>query len=419
MATTQVGAYRRIFEIPAFRRFWLGMTVSGFGDAMTRVALTWYVLETTGSAGAVGALLVAFTAPIAVGGFLAGWLLDRFDRRRVMLFDSLLRGAMVGGVPLLHATGQLVLWHVYVVAAGYGLLMMISLAGGPTIIPSLVPDDQLATANALEMLSFTAAGVLGPPSAGLLIARFGAPNVLAIDALSYCAFALALVRIGAIPTPDRERGRGSLSEAIALLRREPVLLSTTLMFMAFNVGNGALAVWLPIYTARDLAGGASLYGFLLGILAAGEMASALAAGAVRLWVPLGALICAAQAMSGLSLAVVLLGRNAWATAAGLLLFGVFSAPLTIWAQTLRMRIIPPELRGRTFALLRTLMQGTNPVGGALAGSLLSLVGIPAMIAMTAIFTGVPGLLGARVQALRTAGRPDSRSVLGSDAVAAH
>jgi predicted MFS family arabinose efflux permease len=419
MATTQAGAYRRIFEIPAFRRFWLGMTVSGLGDAMTRVALTWYVLETTGSAGAVGALLVAFTAPIAVGGFLAGWLLDRFDRRRVMLIDSLLRGGMVGAVPLLHATGQLALWHVYVAAAGYGLLMMISLAGGPTIIPSLVPDDQLATANALEMLSFTAAGVLGPPLAGLLIARFGAPNVLAVDALSYFAFALALVRIGAIPTPERERGRGSFGEAIALLRREPVLLSTTLMFMAFNVGNGALAVWLPIYTARDLAGGASLYGFLLGILAAGEMASALAAGAVRLWVPLGALICAAQAMSGLSLGVVLIGRNAWATATGLLFFGVFSAPLTIWAQTLRMRIIPPELRGRTFALLRTLMQGTNPVGGALAGALLPLVGIPAMIAMTAIFTGAPGLLGARVQALRTAGRPDSRVVLEPDAVAAH
>jgi MFS family permease len=243
MATTQAGAYRRIFEIPAFRRFWLGMTVSGLGDAMTRVALTWYVLETTGSAGAVGALLVAFTAPIAVGGFLAGWLLDRFDLRRVMLIDSLMRGGMVGAVPLLHATGQLALWHVYVVAAGYGLLMMISLAGGPTIIPNLVPDDQLATANALEMLSFTAAGVHGPPLAGLLIARFGAPNVLAVDALSYFAFALALVRIGAIPTPDRERGRGSLGEAIALLRREPVLLSTTLMFMAFNVGNGALAVW--------------------------------------------------------------------------------------------------------------------------------------------------------------------------------
>jgi MFS family permease len=405
VATGQASAYQHIFAIPAFRRFWLGMTGSGLGDVMTRVALVWFVLETTGSARAVGGLLVAYTGPIVVGGFLAGWLLDRFDRRRVMLVDSLVRGGMVGMVPLLHAMGRLELWHVYVVAAGYGLLMMISLAGGPTIVPSLVPDERLETANALEVLSFTAGGVVGPPLAGFLIAGIGAPNVLLLDALSYFAFALALARIGPLPASDVHHGQARLGDAISLLWREPILLSTTLMFMAFNVGNGCLAVWLPILAERDLAGGASLYGLLLGALAAGEMASALAAGAVRLPLPLGTLICGAQALSGLSLAIILFGRNLWATLLGVMLFGLFSAPLTIWAQTLRMRIIPPHSRGRTFALLRTMMQGTTPIGGALAGALLPIVGIPAMIALTAFCAGAPGLIGARVATLRAAGAP--------------
>src|SRR5258707_1076443 len=234
------------------------MTCSELGDAMTRVALVWFVFQTTGSARAVGGLLVAYTGPIAVGGFLAGWLLDRFDRQRVMFFDSLFRGCLVGMIPLLYATGLLALWHVYVVAAGYGLLMMISLAGGPTIVPSLVPEEGLATANALEMLSFTSSGVIGPPLAGLLIARIGAPNVLLFDALSYFGFAVALIRIGTIPSPDmQQRRQARLSEAFTLLRREPILLSTTLMFMGYNLGNGCLAVWLPILAARDLGGGAS------------------------------------------------------------------------------------------------------------------------------------------------------------------
>jgi MFS family permease len=410
VATRQAGAYRQIFAIAPFRRFWLGLTASELGDTMTRVALIWFVLQTTGSARAVGGLLVAYTGPIVIGGFLAGWLLDQFDRQRVMLFDSLFRGCLVGMVPLLHALGWLALWHIYVVAAVYGLLMMISLAGGPTIVPSLVPDERLATANALEMLSFTSSGVIGPPLAGLLIARIGAPNVLLFDALSYFAFAFALVRIGSMPSPDMEKRRQArLSETFVLLRREPILLSTTLMFMAYNLGNGCLAVWLPIYAVRDLGGSASLYGLLLGVLALGEMASAITAGAVRLPLPLGTLICAAQLMTGVSLAIIFIGRGLWATALGVLLYGVFSSPLTIWAQTLRMRIIPPHLRGRTFAFLRMLMQGTNPIGGVVAGVLLPVLGIPAMIAFSAICVGTPGLIGYRVTALRTAGTPASQT----------
>jgi MFS family permease len=410
VTTQQANAYRQIFAIAPFRRFWLGFTCSELGDAMTRVALVWFVLQTTGSARAVGGLLVAYTGPIAIGGFLAGWLLDRFDRQRVLLFDSLCRGCMVGMVPLLHTMGWLALWHCYIVAAGYGLLMMISLAGGPTIVPSLVPDARLATANALEMLSFTTSGVIGAPLAGLLIGRIGAPNVLLCDALSYFIFAFALVRVGHIPLPTtRAQQKTRLSDAFALLRREPILLSTTLMFMGYNLGNGCLAVWLPLFAARDLAGGASLYGLLLGVLALGQMASALAAGAVRLPWPLGALICCSQAMTGVALVIVLLGQSLWATAFGVALYGVFSAPLTIWAQTLRMRIIPPHLRGRTFAFLRMLMQGTNPIGGVIAGAFLPILGIPWVIALSALCAGMPGILGARVTALRTAGAPAPRT----------
>jgi hypothetical protein len=81
---------------------------------------------------------------------------------------------------------------------------------------------------------------------------------------------------------------------------------------------------------------------------------------------------------------------------------MFSAPLTIWAQTLRMQIIPAYLRGRTFALLRTLMQGAGPLASAAAGVMLPLVGGSALVAASAALIGGPGLLGARVKALRQA-----------------
>jgi MFS family permease len=405
--------YRQIFRERPFRRFWLGFTFSVLGDGMTHVALTWFVYERTRSAEALGWLMLCYTGPLVVGGLLAGALLDRFGRRRVMLVDNVARGIAVAIVPLLAAVGQLALWHIYAVAAVYGLLMMISLAGAPALIPSLVRDEQLATANALEMLSFTLGGVVGPPLAGLLIGVVGAPNVVLVDALSYGAFALALATIrspGEGTEADQQvGGRGArgfgLGQAVRLLLGNRILLATTLMFLVYNIGNGALAVWLPILADQTLGGGSGLYGALLGCMAAGEVISALLAGGLALSLSLGALICLSQFLSGVALLVVLATRNVWGAALGLALFGLFSSPLTIWAQTLRMRIIPERLRGRTFALLRTLMQGGRPLGSAIAGPLLPVLGVPAMIALSALLAGAPGLAGYGVAELRVTGSP--------------
>jgi MFS family permease len=414
MKKLQFDNYKQVFRYASFRAFWVGYTFSILGDTMTRVALTWLVWELTESAWALGLLTFAYTAPVIVGGLLAGWLLDRYGERRVMLIDSLLRGFAVLLIPLLNFWGQLALWHIYVVAAVYGSLFMIPLAGGPTLVPRLVPKEHLSTANALEMLTFTVSSVVGAPLAGFLIAWTTAPNVLIVDAASYFVFVLFLLRV--VPLPREEKTAVAtpsqsyhLRDAIALLRHNKILQSTTLMFMAFNMGMGALFVWLPIFADEVLGGGAELYGTLLGVLAVGEVLSSLLAGGLVLSLSLGTLICLAQFLSGLSLALLLPGKPVAWSLLSLALFGLFSAPLTIWAQTLRMQIIPEALRGRTFALLRTLMQGANPLGGLLGGFLLPILGMPVMIVLSVLIIAVPGVLGYNVRELRQ----------GSAVVAAH
>ena len=330
-----------------------------------------------------------------------------------MFVDNVIRGAAVALVPLLYTLGRLELWHVYVVAVVYGLLMMISLAGGPSLIPSLVSEEQLITVNAMEMLGFTVGGVLGPVLAGILIPVINAPNVLILDAITYLIFALALSQVRPIapiesvvianPTPYR------LKDAFALLLSNNILLSTTLMFMTYNVGQGFLFVWLPIYASKTLGQGAAAYGLLLGVLAVGELSSSLLAGSVKLPLSLGSSICLFQFSAGLALIPLVMG-HLWIALIAVALNGFFSAPLTIWAQTLRMAIIPERLRGRTFALLRMLMQGTGPLGGASAGFLLPLLGVRMMIGATGLITGFPGLVGSQVSELRDGGRalPDVR-----------
>ena len=283
---------------------------------------------------------------------------------------------------------------------------MISLAGGPSLLSSLVTREQLITVNALEMLGFTMGGIAGPPLAGLLLPFIGAPNVLVIDAISYALFALSLSRVR-----YSEQGTAGvetsfepyrLKDAFRLLRSNNILLSTTLMFMTYNVGQGFLFVWLPIYASRSLGQGAAMYGVLLGTLAVGELLSSVLAGSLTFPLPLGTLICLFQFCAGVALLPLLMG-NLLPALIGVTLHGFFSAPLTIWAQTLRMGIISERLRGRTFALLRMLMQGTGPIGGAFAGFPLPLLGIRLMMSLIGALRSLPGITGYQMCQLRRGG----------------
>jgi MFS family permease len=387
---------------PLFRRFWLGFTFSVLGDSFTRVALTWFVYETTKSAAAVGLLMVFYTGPLIVGGFLAGWALDRFDRRIVMIADNVVRGVALAIVPALYLLGSLALWHVYLAAAVYGLLMMVALAGAPSLIPALVRPDELNAANGLESLSYTVGGVIGPALAGLLIAAVGAPLVVMIDVLSYFALAAVIATLPARGMKGQSAGRsGGFWPVIRLLCASPVLLSTTLMFATFNIGLGFMNVWLPILSDRTLGGGAGLFGLLLASMALGETVSSLLAGSSGSG-RLGRRICWAQCLSGLSIALLFFFPTVPVAVAGLALLGFASAPMTIWAQTLRMRIIPPLQHGRAFALLRLIMQAGAPVGSALAGFILPVAGMAAAIAASAAAIGLPGIAGFGIKGLRNA-----------------
>ena len=177
------------------------------------------------------------------------------------------------------------------------------------------------------------------------------------------------------------------------------------MFMGANLGFGTIFVWLPIFSDQVLGGGPQLYGILLGALAVGEVGGSILAGSVVLSLALGGMIALAQMLAGASLGLMLIDQGRLIVGASLALFGIFSAPLTIWAQTLRMQIIPERLRGRTFALLRTLMQSAIPAGGAAAGVLLPLIGIPALIGLSSAVIIIPGFIGYQVKQLRHAGQP--------------
>jgi MFS family permease len=382
-----VRAYANVLRHKGFRRLWLGATVSATGDGMTFVALSWLVLSQPGGSARIGLLGVCYTAPVLVGGLLVGPLLDRFDKRAVLALDSLVRAVVVATIPLTAALGTAPGWLPFAVAAVHGLLKMVPLAGFPAAIPQLVPDAALEPANALESMSFSLAFVLGPVTAGLLISTVTAETVLVVDSASFLAFALAAV---AVRDPLAPAGRSAARPSLAGLRRDRVIVATTLAFMAFNVAEGMLLVAAPWLAKNHLPGGAAALGVLLSAMAAGELVGAALAGRRR-----GSLVRAigvVQAAAAACFLALLAVPSQVVVGLGFFGIGLLSAPMTVWAQSLRMRRVPAELHGRAFSALRTLMQGTPPVGTLLVTPFLAGDQPAAAAIVMALVAGLPALL---------------------------
>jgi MFS family permease len=385
----------------AFRRLWLGATVSAAGDAASWIALVALALRT--SHASIAVLAICYTAPVAIGGLAAGWALDRFDRRRLLMADATARAAVFALIPVSAAVAAFGNQHsalplplIYAVAAVYGLLKMISLAGFPALIPQLVNDDQLSRANALEGAGYGLASLAGAGMAGLVVGAFGndgAIGLVAADAVSYLVFAMMLrtVRPRQLTRSETTTSRTSLTQVIGLILRRPLLRTLTAMFALFNVGEGMLLVFLP-HRSAAIGLGAGGYGYLVAALTGGEL---VAAGLLARWDwprPLVASILVSQLAAAL-IVVTLVVPSAACTVLAMAALGFVSAPMTAWAQTLRMREAPADIHGRLFAVLRTVMQATPPAGAAAAAGL-SHVGAGPLIGCVAAVMGLPALAGA-------------------------
>ena len=387
--------YLEILSNKKFALLWFGATISTLGDGLTWTALVWLVYELTGATKDIGLLVAIYTAPVIVGGPLAGYLLDRFDRRKVLLADNLIRGTFMALIPTLHLLNQLQVWHLYMAAGVYGLFKMISLAGIPAIFPSIVPEEKLNTANAMEGISFGVGGAIGPALGGMLIALIGGANTIALDALSYFIFAACLFFLPplfAAHTDDSAQEYG-MASAIKFIRTTPAIWFITLMFICANVGMGMLSVFLPVYAKEVLRGGASTFGGLVSAATLGELIGSVIVGMVVWKWTLGRSVAAAQILTGLSFLGMLRLPGFTVTIAFLALAHFFSSPLTIWAQTIRMRLTPAHLRGRVISLLRTFMQAAPPLGGMLGASLLTGSGVPTTVLALATLIALPGVIG--------------------------
>src|SRR5829696_4374518 len=182
-----------------FALLWSGQTISRLGDSLYRIALAWWVLEKTGSATAMGTVLICSFAPMLIFLLLGGVAVDRFPRVQIMLASDLLRGLVALTVALLAAGQVLEIWHIYVASIVFGFVDAFFEPAYVATVPEITPPEALPSANSLTGLSRQITGIIGPSAGAVIVGLGGTPAAFAIDGLSFFLSAACLLFIPRLP----------------------------------------------------------------------------------------------------------------------------------------------------------------------------------------------------------------------------
>lgn len=349
--------------------FLAGLLVSRLGDQVYGLALPWLVYNLTGSALAMGGIYAAAQAPVLLNPFV-GALVDRWDRRRVLLGTALARATLVGCVPALWYLGSLALWQLYLLSFALGLCTLFADLSTFAITPLAVPPAEIPAMNGLlEGLTATAA-VTGPALGGLGIALAGAPPALLASSVSFLLTVPPLLafRPAAPAAAERKPFLRETWTGLAYVLRHPILLPLGLCFLVQNIGSTAAFALLIYFLRHDLSLSPTAAGAILGVAGVAAILGALATPLLQRRLRLSRIILIATLCSG---AALLLAAGAHSTAAFVgiaLLWGSVLNMISPTTRTLRQRIVPLTLLARVQAGSTLIAWCANPIASLLGGA---------------------------------------------------
>jgi DHA3 family macrolide efflux protein-like MFS transporter len=377
-----------------FAALWLGQIVSVFGDRLHQVALLMLVgTLTTGDMGRVALVFVALGAPSLLFGLLAGALVDRWDRRRVMLAADFVRVPLVLSIPFL---ARIDLFWVYVVAF---LVQTVSLFFKPAkdaTIPNLVPKNSLTRANSLSSTTETTVDVLGYPLAGALVAGLwgmlagghGVEFAFWLDAATYCFSGLMIYTMSVrrvVPSPSEVTfdgiGRAILGGLRFVGSNSVLLVNTVIATVAILIFWGSYTLTYG-YATEVIGGGAFDYSVLEAAQGLGAVAGGLAVGRWGERFPKGPMILTGLIVSGVADASLALFSDLWLAAGMVALSGVGNMLFVIPSITFTQQVTPDEYLGRVCSLRTVLFFVAGLASNALVGAAAERFGVQPVWATT-------------------------------------
>ncbi|MBA4380423.1 MAG: hypothetical protein C0393_07085, partial [Anaerolinea sp.] len=340
-----------VLRSPAFVVLWLSEALSLIGDRLIMVALVTLVYDRTGSAGAVGLLMLLKAIPALALGGVAGAFTDRWNRKWIMVIANLLQGLLVFWLPL--SPGIAIIFAIYLAMS---IVNQFFVPARSATIPDLVPPETLMTANSLFAISFVGAMAIGPAIGTWITERFSLNAAFYVDAATFLIPAVAVAFL-AIPRQRRaatKRSLGSdLREGFTFARSQPTVLAALATITAAFLVIGTLSVAGVVITREILNVESSKFGVMMSALGVGMLSGAI----VSNWI--GRRFNRTQSgVAGTGL--MALGVTALPWSPSLAIASLFAAMIglgmiivQVSGQTV-LQTISPEMRGRLMGISQTL-----------------------------------------------------------------
>ena len=403
-------SYRALLRVPTLGRVLISMQIARVAQSMVSVAIVLFTLERYGSPAFAGLVTFASVFPGLLISPLAGALLDRHGRIRLVLLDfvvALAAMVLIGALAVLDALPGPVLLAIALVSS---LTAILSHVGLRSLFPILVPEHLWERVNAVDSNGYVVATILGPPAAAALVAIFGGPVALVVIGVAFGAAALALIGVPDPPARTDSKGRLLVDawDGLVYTWRNPTLRGLGFAIALVNLTSGMTTIVLPLIVLERLGQSEAVVGLVFAVSGISGVASAFLFGRVdtrgREW---SLLVWPIVALAP-SVALLLLAAQATSVPIGLallaaesLLIGLLYGPMDIALFTVRQRRTDRAWMGRAFAVSMAFNFTGMPIGAALAGLLADSSIEAAILAL-----GVGGALAAAAAAAFLVPRTD-------------
>jgi MFS family permease len=356
-----------------FWKFLAGQTISNVGSSFTLFVLPLLIFNLTGSALNLALVTAAEFLPYLLFGLVIGAAVDRVDRKRLMIFGDITQALVISSIPLLAALNLLSVWWIYAVGFASSTLWICFNTAEFAAMPSLVNKGDLVTANGYVQAGYSAATVVGPVLAGLLVALIPIETVLLLDALSFLVSALTLALIASsfnVGVEEQQESGNIWREVAAGLRyvmSNPVLRNVCLMMALVNCLGYTVYAQLVLFAKERLGASDSQVGLLYAAGSVGMIVLALAANPLRRRVSFSKVALGTIMLGGILIA--LLASTRWYWVALLLWASIWGLVILfqINSNSLWQAIMPSRLLGRVQSVVNVLSWSAIPLGTFVGG----------------------------------------------------
>ncbi len=376
-----------------FRLFFGGQSISLIGTWMTRIATSWLVYRLTKSSLLLGTVSFAGQIPTFLLAPAAGVIVDRIDRRQVLVWTQTLAMVQSLAMAWLTLAHRITIAEVLALSAMQGVINAFDMPGRQSFMVKMVEDRaDLSNAIAINSSMVNMARLLGPSLAGLLIAATGEGWCFLVDGISYIAVIASLLMMR-VSRANEERKTTSmvaeLREGWTYVTAFAPIRTILLLFALLSLMGWPFMVLMPIFAAQVLHGGPHTLGFLMGAVGVGSLVSALAMVMRRSVRGLSKMIPIAACAFGVGLICFGFSTSLWLSLPVMLLTGFGMMQGLTASNTIIQTLVDEKMRGRVMSYYTMAFVGMAPFGSLLAGALAQAIGAP----HTVIVCGIACILG--------------------------